>query len=172
MSEDKKPVPMIDTEMLARMRMGIAYRHPIQIRDQIIHVRPLSMGETITMANETMAELRSVPEAMRTTLNESSILARKTIVMATTSDVGMRDPQLTEHSVDRMTPEEVQFYYQQYVDVVRMCDPAVESFPEKDVEELVAQVKKNRELLTALSRLQLLVLARYFLTSEDSPADK
>jgi hypothetical protein len=156
------------------MRSGVEYRGPIKVRGYELLVRPLSLAETIKVVGNVSARLRDVPAAARSALHEHTILAMETLVLASTSDVGANDPQITEMVIERMTPEEVQNLFVQYVKIVDRANPALEMLTPEQVNELLEHVKKNlttpSELafrLTELSFSELASIAHMFLTKSE-----
>ncbi len=158
-------------DQIDAMRSGVTYRGTIKCRGYELQVRPLSLAETIRVAGNVGARLRDLPATSRTSLSEHTILAMETLVLASTSDVGVNDPQITEAVIDRMTPEEVQSLFKQYVTVVDRANPALEMLTEAQINALVAELKKSptgpSELvfqLTELSFSELVSLTHSFLT--------
>lgn len=152
-------------EQIDAMRMGVEYRQPIRIRAFEVMVRPLTMGETLQIAAEVMKDLQSVPEFMRMPAQEAAMLARRTLILATTSDVGKTDSTLSELILQRCTPEEIQHLYNQYVDVTERANPSLDKMAQNDVLELAEALKKSPSELIKLSRSQLLSVASHLLTS-------
>lgn len=172
----KKP-PLLDDQIdqLSAMRAGVAYRELIRCRNLTLEVRPLSMLETLQVANEVQGELARVGNVGNRLL-EHEHLARLTLIKATTSDIGKDDPKLTDLIVQKMTPEEISYLHKQYVAVVDKKNPALELLPVEDLKDLVEALKKSppTELglhLTELSFLELASLC-HALILQGSPQDK
>lgn len=167
---------MDSNDQLEKMRAGIDYRFPIRVRQFSLDVRPLSILESLQVAQEVAEEVRKVPESARNRLTEHTFLAKATLIRASTSDVGKNDPKIHDYSLDRMTGDEVQALFKQYISVVDRANPSLEFMSTKDIEELVTDIKKNRteqnsvewdSQLTELSIWELASIARYFLTKGD-----
>lgn len=159
-------LPGTGLEILDSMRMGVAQRHPIRIRSFTILVRPLSILETQDVAQEVAEALEALPEKARNRISEHVQFAKKALVLATTSDVGAKDPKITEYVLDRFTPDEIDYLWKQYVGVTDKVNPALESLPQEEVLQLIDRVKKSPSDLIELSFLQLHSLARFFLTND------
>lgn len=161
-------------DQIDQMRSGVNYRGSIRIRGYELFVRPLSLSETIKVAGNVAARLRDIPAGVRSSLHEHTILAMETIVLASTSDVGANDPQITETVVERMTPEEVQNLFLQYVSVVDKANPALEMLDSAEVQALVDQLKKSPTgpsglafQLTELSFSQVASIAHWYMTKSE-----
>lgn len=157
--------PTSEISQLVAMRLGVNYRGTVQCRGYSLSLRPLSMGETVRMAAEVADEIGRLPTSMRNSLSEHTLLAKKTLILASTSDVGEKDPTLTDYILDRMTPDEIQFLYKQWVDICDNVNPSLETMPEADIKQLVAQIKKKESRPTELSRSQLLSLVNSLVTN-------
>lgn len=153
---------------LDAMRMGVDYRSALKIRGLTLQIRPLAIVEFVQIANEVSNLLESLPDAERTTFREHLEVAKKTIQRATTPDVGSQvHPRLTDYILDRMTPEEVEFAYKQYVAATERANPALEEMKAEEIQELAARVKKSPSELIELSFLELVNLSRLLLLSHD-----
>lgn len=168
---------MMDSiEQIEAMRAGVDYRFPIRIRQFQLEVRPLSIMESVQVAQQVAEEVKKVPDSARNRLTEHTFLAKATLIKATTSDVGANDPKITDYIMDRMTGDEVQALFKQYISVVDRANPSLEFMENKDVEVLIDSIKKNRtemdlvesdSQLTELSIWELASIVRYFLTKDD-----
>lgn len=156
-------IPELDS-----MRMGVDYRGILKIRNLSIPIRPLAIVEFVQIANEVAGELEDMPERQRTSFLEHLLVAKKTLQKASTPDVGSKvHPKLTDHVLDRMTPEEVEFAYKQYVAATERVNPALEEMKVEEIQELVEKVKKSPSDLIELSFLELVNLSRHLLLSRD-----
>lgn len=169
--ESLKELPEVEA-----MRMGIAYRFPISLRAFKMEVRPLTMSETIQVKQEVVRVLGSLPTNQRTPLEEHTLLARETLKLASQSDVGSGDFGITDAMLDNMRPEEIRYLMKEYVKVVDKCDPCFEEMSIEELEELVdylkKESKKNPLALTEFSFSQLVSVARYLMTKEESREGK
>lgn len=163
-----------DMPQLAAMREGIDFRFPIKLRGFEIHVRPLSIDETMLVYSEVAEALASVPEKMRNRLVEQATLAKKTLVMASTSDVDEKDARITELVLGRFTPDELSHLFKEYTACLERVNPSLDRMAKADLDALVDLVKKNAtspdalaSTLTELSFLQLANLTLLLLTKSD-----
>lgn len=161
------PIPQIDA-----MRMGVDYRFAVTMRGFTILLRPLSMQESIEVTSKVAERIMMVPETMRHRLTEHTFLASETLVLASTSDVGAGDPKITELICQRMTPDELQAMFREYVAGCDRCNPALEKMTDADLRKLAEDLKKSppSELpsqLIALSLLQLSNLVASLLPKGD-----
>lgn len=161
-------------EQIDAMRAGVDYRFPIRIRQFAFEVRPLSILETVQVAQKVAESIRAAPESARNRLTEHTFLAKETLIVASTPDVGVNKPQITDYILDRMTNDELQFAYNQYVGVIDRANPQLELMSSEDLDALIADLKKNPEegsalvfRLTELSLSQLMSIAHFFLTKGD-----
>jgi hypothetical protein len=167
-------LPTSTIEQIEQIRHGIDYRFVIQVRAFQMLARPLSMSETVEVANTVSATLQKIPEIARNRLVENTVLAKQTLITASTSDVGANDPKVTELILDRMTPEEIQAIFKQYLAGCDRCNPSLEKMSKDDLLALVDDIKKNAPtpealdlVLTRLSHLHLLNLTSFLLTLGD-----
>jgi hypothetical protein len=156
-----------DIPELEAMRLGVNYRQPIVVRNFKCLMRPLTIAETRTITEEVTVELNSLSLDQRNPLTENTQIAKKTLQLASTSDVGATDYKLTDYIMERMTPEEIEYLFKQYSAVTARCNPSLELLSEADMLRLVEIVKKKEVALIDLSFLQLLSIAHYFTTKDD-----
>lgn len=152
---------------IEQMRQGVEYRGVIAIRGFKVFVRPLSISETSQVAGEVISEMEELPAQFRTSLTENLLLAKKYLVLATTSEVGKSDPKLSTLVLDRCTPDEIQCLYDQYLEVVERVNPKLEELGSEEIDALVTEVKKNPSVRTDLSRSQLASLVGRLLSIDD-----
>lgn len=160
----KPPAPPRTIPEIEAMRMGTSYRGTISARGFTLPVRPLSMGEMIRVSSEVIAEMARLPESNRLKLTESTLMAQKTLVTASTTDVGTNDPHFTEAIAQRCTPDELQYLFDQYIDLCDRVNPMLEEVPKDEMLALVQELKKNPSARTKLSRSQLLPMVAHFLS--------
>ncbi len=162
-------------EQIDQMRAGIDYRFPVMVRDFQLMVRPLSIVETVRVAQKVAEAMKGIPDSARNRLTEHTYLAKETLVIASTSDVGVNDQRITDLILDRMTPDELSYLFKQYVQVCDRANPALESMSIQDLKDMVEGLKKKAEeepeelvlLLTELSHFQLLNVATSLLIKGD-----
>lgn len=154
---------MIDrVDELDAMRRGVDYRLEIKCRDYSVSVRPLTMKETVDVATRVNDNLLKMPQHARTSIMESTLLAKETLKLATKNDVDSNDePRLTDYIMDRMTPEELQFIHRQYVQAIDRVNPVMEDLPKERLNELVEAIKKNETAVIDLSFLELASVCRF-----------
>lgn len=155
-----------DIPQLEAMRLGVFYRQPISIRGFSLSVRPLTHMEMVGCTQNVAEKISRMPMAFQNAVAEHSMLCKEILVLASTSDVGANDPMITEYILDRMTNEELEFLFKQYVSICDKCNPALDSLPKEELERLVAEVKKKPDQATQLSFTQLVSIVRSLLTSE------
>lgn len=163
-------------QQIDAMRSGVDYRFPVKVRSFELDVRPLSLMETVTVAQRVAEAMKSVPESARNRLTEHSFLAKFTLETASTSDVGAKDPKITEYVLDRMTAEELMAIFKQYVAIVDRANPVLDFMTPAELEAILDELKKNRLELTPedwdsqlieLSFSQLVSITRFLLTKDD-----
>lgn len=151
-------------EQLEQMRAGIEQRYPISIRQFRMMVRPLTIMEIQNITMEVAEKLETLPDHARTTMMESSLLAKEKLKAASTSEPGGSDAKITDYILDRMTADELQSLFKQYVAVCDRCNPSLEQLSDDRLKELSEAVKKNGDLaLIELSSLELINLCRFLL---------
>jgi hypothetical protein len=149
-----------ESKFLEALRQGVDYRIKVKVRGATLYMRPLSMTETVQVTARVKRLVAQIPESERTELHEKTILAKETLLFATTSDVGAGDPALSDRVLDAMTPEEVQALFREYVAVVDKCNPSLDALTPEQLKNIVELVKKSPQseqasLLTELSFSQL-----------------
>lgn len=160
-------------DQIDAMRMGVNYRLPLKIRGFQMTVRPLAIQETLQVAATVQDELSKLPSNAQNRLSEHFILAKETLKLASTSDVGKADPRITDLILTQMTNDELHYLFKQYVAACDKVNPALEMLTPPDVQTLVDELKKNKDetelalALTELSFSDLASLAHYFLTKGD-----
>lgn len=160
-------------DQIDAMRLGVNYRLEIKVRGFKIMVRPLAIQETLQVAATVQEEISKLPASAQNRLSEHFILAKETLKLASTTDVGRNDPRITDLILTQMTNDELHYLFKQYVAACDKVNPALELLTPSDMQTLVDELKKNSDetelglALTELSFLQLASLARYFLTKGD-----
>ena len=166
---------MSDLPELQAMRLGVEYRFEVNVRKFKVFLRPLSAVEIVQSTREAQQALMDMPEEDRVAVSESILLCTKKLIKASTSDVGVNDPKLTDYVMERMTADEMDLLWKQYLAGCKRCDPALEEMPVDEVKALVEEVKKNpREVvstLTGKSFWELVNISRH-LIQQESQTDK
>lgn len=145
---------------LAQMRMGSDYKFTIKLKQFSVVLRPLSMDEFVNVTMETAEYLESLPPVARNRLSENTILAKKILVLASTSEPDMGDFKLTESLLGRMTNDEVSYLYNEYCVICDKVNPKLEELPIEEVDRLVDMVKKSPSQAIELSFLELVNVCR------------
>lgn len=160
-------------EQLDAMRLGTEYRLKVKIRGFEMYVRPLSISESIQVTANAQEKLSMLPANARNTLTEHTILAKETLKLASTSDVGKDDIRITDLILDRMTNDEVHFLFKQYIAATDKCNPALELMSGPELKAIVSDIKKNRQdpelvsQLTGLSFSQLVSIIHHLVNQSD-----
>jgi hypothetical protein len=154
-------------EILDKMRAGVAYRHPVTVRSFSVLVRPLTMMETNQVAETVNTILSGMTDAAKTRLQESTLLARETLKLATKDDVDSKqEPVLNDYVLDRMSPDEVHSLYKQWGDICQKVSPVLETLPKEEIAALVKELKKNPSQATELSFSQLVAVVQHLSTND------
>lgn len=168
------PSPQDRIEQIDAMRQGVEYRFPVTLRGFAIMMRPLSMGETLQVASRVVERMQMAPKEQMHRMTEHTFLAGETLVLASTTDVGTNDPRLTELIIQRMTPDELQSMFKQYVAGCDRCNPSLELLKPEEVRAMAAELKKNSpgpeelaSLLIGQSLLHLASLTHFLLSQGD-----
>lgn len=163
---------MKDTiEQLDQMRSGVDYKMPVRIRNYSIMLRPLSIMEEVEVIAEVTDRYASLPENYKNRVSENLLQAKESLKLASTSDVGTKDPKITDYILDRMTNTEIQYLWKQYIAACDRVNPSFDKMSEDELKELLDKVKKNPELLTEFSFWELVNFCQS-LIKEESPTDK
>lgn len=163
-----------DIPQLNEMRLGVDYFFTVTLRRFKLRVRPLSISENVQVVGNVSETLARVPENLRSRLTENSLIAKETLKLASTSDVGANDAQITDLVMDHMTPDELQVLFKQYVAHCDRVNPELEKMDPADLDALIDALKKSAPdpevlalRLTELSVSQLHNLALSLLTRGD-----
>lgn len=152
------------SDPIALMRLGTEYRAQVSVRGFKVHLRPLTISESVQVAQEVVEDFQRAPETARNALLEATLLAKHTLYRASTSGPEATDYKLHTATLDRFTPDELIHMHRQYLDVVERANPSLEKLTDQELGELVELVKKNPEELTGLSRSRLLAVARHLVS--------
>lgn len=144
--------------ILELMREGVDYRFELKIRALSLKARPLANIELINANVEASKRLTALDELGRVEVTRSVLIAQEILRAATSSDVGAQDSPLTDYIIERMSPDETQELYKQYLSGVERVNPSLESLSEEEIRALVEQVKKSPNRAYALTELSFLGL--------------
>lgn len=158
--------PQLGLEDLALMREGVAFRQEIRIRAFRVLLRPLTNAETNMVTAQVIAEMKNAPEEYRNSLSENTLLAKKTLHLASTSEPMAKDPKLTEYLLDQMTNDEINTLWKEYCGVIERVNPIFDRLSTETVRALVEEVKKNPSRVIELSFTEMANVCR-LLTSDD-----
>ncbi len=156
---NRTPADSID--QIDAMRMGVDYRFRISCRGFSMMARPLSIGESVDVGTKVSERLLSMSDVEKNRLNEHSLLAYETLILASTTDYGTNDPKISEYILRRVTPDELQFLFKQYVAECEKVNPCLELMGSEDIKTLIDVLKKSPKedlasQLTGLSFIHLL----------------
>lgn len=149
---------------LDQMRDGVDYFFKIKVRKWSGKMRPLTILEMEEISEHTSEAMQDLPEGKRTAMAEHLKFAKTLLEKATTSSPERFDPTLTEHMLNRMTDDEVDYVYKQYLANKKRCSPDIEKMSDEEILSLVADLKKSPEALIERSFLEILNVSRYLLT--------
>jgi hypothetical protein len=115
--------------------------------------------------------MSTIPQSSRTKIHEDNALAREFLKSAS-SPPDFYAPKLTDPILDKMTNDEIMYFYREWQSACDRVNPALERMPIEKLKELVESVKKNppKDLdsqLIELSFGQLVSLASYLLLKDD-----
>lgn len=159
--------PQDEIPQLVKMRMGVDYKFMIKARNFAMEARPLTVDETTQVTATVLAELGKMPAHLQNSQLEAVLVAKETLELASTSEPGKYDPKISKLILGRLTPEELQFLYKQWVDGTLVCSPAIENMTAEELGALIAEVKKSPDsILTTLSRSQLCRMVLSLLQNE------
>jgi len=168
-----KALPAQDgLDILRAMRSGVDYYHVIKVREFRLKVRALSISEKINIMTELQENLETADPKLRTKLNEEIEIAKRTIILASTSDIDKNDPKITDYILSRMTSGEILALYKDYVSWEEIISPDMEEMPMEKIMGYVEALKKNPGLMRELSRLECQSIARFLINQSESLTDK
>lgn len=155
------------------MRHGVDYFFPVKFRNFSVTLRPLSNSEMMEALSNAQAYIATVPRERVTEVLKDNFIACEILKMASRPFEEKGPGKLTELILQNATTEEVMFLYKQWMAITDKVNPVFEEIPIEVVKRTVEDVKKNspqdlKQQLTELSFMQLVNLARYLLTSDES----
>ncbi len=152
-------------DILAALRMGVDYTFTIKIRQLELVVRVLSISERVRVVNDVTADMSVKPENERNGLTESSLLAIRTLELATTPEPDSKiAPRLPAALLAKMTNDEVIALYAAYRDGCDLLDPSMETIGEARLMALIEAAKKKDSTLIEWPRPYLTAAIRHLLT--------
>jgi hypothetical protein len=160
------PAPTDRDAILDAMRQGADYNFKIVLRGFQMTVRPLTILEEQQVVANVTEYLNGLPAHAKNSLAENVSLAKEYLKIASTSDVGKQDFKIHDYQLDRMTPEEIQYLYRQYLDAKEQVNPSIETMTADELNSLLAVLKKNPgaadwgSRMIELSRSQLVRICR------------
>jgi hypothetical protein len=168
--------PQITTveDLLAKMRAGIRQHHIIRLRDLEIPVRVVSIDEMNAIRRDAVRQAMTISGGDE--VDKNVAVQKTTLKIAST--VPGQAPLLSDKLLEKMTVDEVNYLYEEYVKVLDDVNPAVERMSDEKVRELVDAIKK-KDLVSArdLSLVQLRTVFSLFqdmiqrLDAQRSPKD-
>lgn len=161
--------PLDSIAELDAMRMGVDYRFQVRIRSYSVSLRPLSIIETIQVTERVAELIDSKPERARTRIMEHTLLAKETLKQASTLDVDSKEhPKLTDYILDRMTADELDAMFKEYVAICDRVNPVLEEIEPLRLNMIVEDLRKKKgdrldSVLIELSRWELVNICRSLL---------
>ena len=139
---------------LDAMRLGVSYQFPVTCRAKTWRLRPLSSLEIIQSAADTADALSRLPEGQQIGTTGSLLNAMYQLEKASAPDVG-EPGTLSVAMMQRMTPDEVNHIWKQYVRITDTVNPDLESVPAEELERIVGELKKNSHPASLLIDLSI-----------------
>lgn len=143
-----------------QLRDGVDYRFKVTIRKFSIMLRPLSIYEVNKVAANVSERMEEMNQYQRNQLTEHTLVAQETLKLASTSDVDVDDPTITDLIISKMTAEEVSALFKEYVAITDKCNPVLELLPNDVLKSMIEDIKKNPSLVTERSFLELASICR------------
>lgn len=143
-----------------QLRDGVDYRFKVTIRKFSIMLRPLSIYEVNKVAANVSERMEEMNQYQRNQLTEHTLVAQETLKLASTSDVDVDDPTITDLIISKMTAEEVSALFKEYVAITDKCNPVLELLPNDVLKSMIEDLKKNPSLVTERSFLELASICR------------
>lgn len=167
--------PASDLPQLELMRHGVDYKFPLKCRSLSFKARPLTNLEIVMVNVAVATRLDDMEEKFRLEVTRSLLLAQEMLRAASSSDVGATDSPLTDYILERMTPDETQFLYKQYLAGAERVNPMLEMLPIETLNQMVEAVKKSPEkervsTLIELSFSDLVGISELLLSREELQA--
>lgn len=151
--------PYVDPQ-IEDLRAGVDYRFKVTLRKFSIWLRPLSIYEINMVAATVSERMEQMSTHQRQQLTEHTLVASETLKIASTSDVGATDYRITDAIIERMTAEEINALFKEYVAITDKCNPVLELMPPAVLNSMIEDLKKNPSLVTERSFLELASICR------------
>lgn len=132
-------VPLTPEEMLQNLRMGKKMVYEIQMGNQTIPMRVLSMDEEAAVRREGFKQAAQNGGDE----NDKNVMIQKaTIRLATTMGKGQA-PFIGDILLNRMTTDEHTYLYNEYINIRDRVNPNLEQIDGEEFQALVECLKKN-----------------------------
>lgn len=163
----KNDFTLDNCSIIEAMRMGVNYVHPAKVRNFSVLLRPLSIQETINVAQEVVKSMSMMSDIEKTRLQEHSLVAIHTLVRASTPspESGNETAKLSGMILRQLTNDELHALFKEYTIICEKVNPHVENLTQEEIKSLVDDIKKNPSHLIDLSFLQLVNLVKYYMTN-------
>lgn len=155
---------------LELMRAGVDYKFTISLRDYRVTVRPLTATEIVSAASKAAESYMKLSETERVNISASLLSAMYHLEMSSAPDVGEMG-KLPFAMLQKMTPDEVNHLFKQYVRVTERVNPDFEEIPLDRVKELVSNLKKNSDKRSPLIDISISELMAVCLSLLDEQAE-
>ena len=132
-------------EQLAFMREGRAAPISFKMGSMEIPCRVLTGDELVRIEQEVLVRQAKLSDEERTESWLMHEIRKETLQRATAVEGGA--PGLHFELLSAMSNDEVLYAYREFLDILLKVNPVLEQIPEKEVEELIAAVKKVPSLL-------------------------
>jgi hypothetical protein len=143
--------PLSADDLLKKMREGVKEVHNISLRGFNIPVRVLSLAEMNLIRKDAISQAL----ANKGDGTDVNVITQQTVLkMASTID-SSGGPLLSDKVLERMTTDELNYLYNEYVRVSESVNPSVEHISHDAFRELVNALKKNMITSVDLSLPQL-----------------
>lgn len=152
-----------DFPQLDLMRAGVEHRFEISIRQFKVTVRPLTNLEIIQATSEAAEAFQKLPANQQLGVTASLLNAMYQLEKASGRDVG-EPGMLTLKLLEKMSPDEVNHLWKQYVRITDKVNPSFEDVSADQLQEWAEALKKSSDplsLLTDLSISNLIALCRH-----------
>lgn len=147
----KAPDIMTAEDILAKMRAGIKETYEIRMREMRIPVRVLTIDEVNDIRREAL-KLTMVSNGDETDKNVQ--IQRMTLKLATTLKPGT-GPLLSDKLLKMLSVDEINYLYEEFVNVMDRVNPTLETISPEQFKELVDALKKTLVSPKDLSTRQL-----------------
>lgn len=159
--------------IVEHMRMGTNSRFPIKLRSKkTILLRPLSIYEQNKVVTDSMEEQQSKPSLQQHSMMENTVLMLKTLELASTSDYGKTDFVLSTSEMQKLSAQELQYLWAEYVSACDKLNPRLEKMSKEDMQDLISECKKKEESWeSALMNLSFWELWNMALHQSSTPSE-